>query len=146
MAFEDDSIPISPMLKVKRPAQSKDRVTKPECEKALTAQEANYVLSCVEQEYKDALQNIERGYDKTRSVLYSAILWMVYIALSADTGARRGEMCGLQWGDIDWGKKTITISRNLQYTPTAGVYVATPKNGKTRTVDIGDVVRKMSRA
>ena len=40
--------------------------------------------------------------------------------------------------DIDWKKKTVTISRNLQYTAQKGVYVATPKNGKSRSVDIGD--------
>ncbi len=138
MAFLDESIPISPMLRVKRPAQSKDKVVTPESKKALTADEAHYVLSCVEQEYQHALKRYDQGYDKTRSVVYSSLLWLVYVSLSADTGARRGEMCALQWNDIDWANKTITISRNLQYTPKGGVYVANPKNGKARTVDIGE--------
>ena len=143
MAFLDDSVPISPMLKVKRPGQKKEAVKKPESEKALTAEEAHYVLSCVEAEYKAALNNVEQGNDVHRSVLYSALLWLVYINLSADSGARRGEMCALQWDDIDWKNKTITISRNLQYTSKKGVYVDVPKNGKTRTVDIGDGVIAM---
>ncbi len=137
MAFLDDSIPISPMLKVSRPKQSKDMITKPESDKALTAQEAYYVLSAADQEYQNALMHHTQGFDKTREKLYSALLWKVYIELSADTGARRGEICGLQWTDIDEQNKTISIVRNLQYTPQKGVYIATPKNGKNRVVDIG---------
>ena len=138
MAFLDDSIPLSPMLKVKRPAASKDAITKPEAEKALTAKEADYVLSCIDLEYREALEHFKAGYDKERKKVYAALLWKVFIELSADTGCRRGELCGLQWSDIDWKKKTVTISRNLQYTAQKGVYVATPKNGKSRSVDIGD--------
>lgn len=138
MAFLDDSIPISPMLKVKRPIQSKDAASKPESDKALTAQEADYTFKCIDSEYQEALQNHENGNDKERKKVYSALLWKVFIELSADTGCRRGELCGLQWSDIDWKKKSIAISRNLQYTAQKGVYVASPKNGKTRTVDIGD--------
>ncbi len=50
MAFMDESIPISPMLKVKRPAPRKDEVPKTENAKALTAKELKTVLSCVAQE------------------------------------------------------------------------------------------------
>lgn len=137
MAFLDDSVPLSPMLKVKRPTASKDTNTKPETEKALTVKEADYVLSCIDLEYREALDHFKAGYDKDRKKVYAAMLWKVYIELSADTGCRRGELCGLQWSDIDWKKKTIMISRNLQYTPQKGVYIAMPKNGKTRAVDIG---------
>jgi integrase len=31
------------------------------------------------------------------------------IALAAVTGARRGELCGLRWGDVDWTGHTLTI-------------------------------------
>ena len=55
----------------------------------------------------------------------------------ADSGARKGEACGLQWEDIDFRTGKAKIQRNLQYTPEAGVYVTTPKNGKSRTVDLG---------
>lgn len=54
-----------------------------------------------------------------------------------DTGIRRGEACGLNWSDVDFNTLTVTVRRNLQYTPSAGVYEAAPKNGKARVVDIG---------
>ncbi len=126
MAFMDDSIPLSPMLKVKRPKPRKDETPKEESAKAMTASELSAVLSCVEQE---------------------PLKWQVYINLAADSGGRRGELCGLQWQDIDFKSSTITIRRNLQYTAQKGIYVAAPKNGKTRSVDIGaetlDLLRRL---
>lgn len=116
MAFLDDSIPMNPMLKVKRPAPSKDTIAKQESEKALKVTELDKVLLYVKNE---------------------PLKWQVFINLAADTGARRGELCGLQWQDVDWNKGTIIIRRNLQYTPQKGVYETSPKNGKTRVIDIG---------
>lgn len=116
MAEMDDSLTISPMHKVKRPAPRKDEAPKDESAKALTAKELSIVLSCVAQE---------------------PLKWQAYIHLAADSGGRRGELCGLQWHDIDFKLGTITIRRNLQYTSNKGVYIAAPKNGKARTVDIG---------
>lgn len=117
MAFLDDSVKVNPMLKVKRPAPRKDEKVQEEEDKALTVQELSRVLSCVAQE---------------------PLKWRTYINLATDSGARRGELCALQWQDIDWSKGTVTIRRNLQYTPAAGVYETSPKNGKTRLVDIGE--------
>ena len=116
MAFMDDSIPMNPMLKVKRPAPRKDEAHKEESDKAFTVQELGYILSCVEQE---------------------PLKWQAYINLAADTGCRRGEICGLQWSDIEWRTGTISIRRNLQYTAQKGIYVASTKNGKSRAVDVG---------
>ena len=116
MAFLDDSIPINPMMKVKRPAPRKDENIQDESEKAFTVQELNKVLDCVKQE---------------------PLKWQVYINLAADSACRRGELCGLWWSDIDWNAGTVTIRRNLQYTPAKGIYTAAPKNGKVRVVDVG---------
>lgn len=115
IAFLDDSIPMNPLLKVKRPVPRKGEQAQ-EGTKALTAKELAYVLSCVENE---------------------PLKWRVYMNLAADSGARRGELCGLWWSDIDWRESTITIRRNLQYTVQAGIYETSPKNGKVRVVDIG---------
>ena len=70
-------------------------------------------------------------------VALEPLKWQAYINLAADTGARRGELCGLQWSDIDWKSGAVTIRRNLQYTARAGIYETSPKNKKTRSVDIG---------
>lgn len=115
MAFLDDSIPMNPLLKVKRPVPRKGEQAQEET-KALTAKELAYALSCVENE---------------------PLKWRVYMNLAADSGARRGELCGLWWSDIDWKESTITIRRNLQYTAQAGIFETSPKNGRVRVVDIG---------
>lgn len=126
MAFLDDSIPMNPMLKVKRPAPRKGEQPKEESDKAYTVQELGYILSCAAQE---------------------PLQWQTYISLAADTGLRRGELCGLQWGDIDFRAGNVTVRRNLQYTPAAGVYETSPKNGKVRVVDVGadvlDLLRQL---
>ena len=90
MAFLDDSIPMNPMLKVKRPAPRKGEQPKEESDKAYTVQELGYILSCAAQE---------------------PLQWQTYISLAADTGLRRGELCGLQWGDIDFRAGTVTVRR-----------------------------------
>jgi integrase len=43
------------------------------------------------------------------------------------TGLRRGELMGLQWGDIDLDHCIISVNRNVTYTPTSGIVVSTPK-------------------
>lgn len=117
MAFMDDSIESNPMLKVRRPAPRKDEQAVDETEKAFTVAEMNNVLACVEQE---------------------PVKWQVFIHLAADSACRRGELCALQWQDVDWQTGAVTIRRNLQYTPAKGVYETSPKNRKTRRVDVGE--------
>ena len=116
MAFMDDSIPINPMLKVKRPVQGKTEQAIDESEKALTVEQLNSLLEYMEHE---------------------PLKWRVFVALAADTGMRRGELCGLYWSDIDKQSSAVTVKRNLQYSPEKGIYETSPKNGKARKVDIG---------
>lgn len=49
------------------------------------------------------------------------------LSLLITTGIRRGELMGLQWQDIDFNALTISIQRNVTYTPKSGVVVDTPK-------------------
>lgn len=126
-AYMDDTIDRNPMDKVQRPTPRKGEKVETGEAKALSAKELNYVLACVEE---------------------APLKWKAYIHLAADTGARRGELCGLQWADIDWKSNLIHIERNLQYSPDKGVYATTPKNGKSRIVDVGpeamDLLRQLS--
>lgn len=49
------------------------------------------------------------------------------LTLLITTGIRRGELLGLQWQDIDFELQTISIQRNVTYTPESGIVVDTPK-------------------
>lgn len=117
MAYKDDTICKNPMDKVDRPNQKKDDKAITEADKALFEDDLIYILECVQNE---------------------PLKWQVFMYLAADTGCRRGELVGLQWSDINWKKKTISIRHNLQYSKAKGVYDVTPKGGRFRTVDLGD--------
>jgi len=55
------------------------------------------------------------------------------IDFAVATGARRGELLGLKWDDIDFTRGTIAIRRSLEQT-SKGVREKPPKNGKPRVV------------
>ena len=123
MAYMTDLIERNPMDKVERPKPGKD--AKQDEISAFTLEELRYILKCLEQE---------------------PLKWQVLIRLMMDTGIRRGECCALRWADIDFEECLITIRGNLCYTPSAGVYLDTPKNGKSRTIDIDPAVIEMLKA
>lgn len=49
------------------------------------------------------------------------------LSLMITTGVRRGELMGLQWGDIDIVNGVISINRNVTYTPESGIVVGSTK-------------------
>ena len=61
----------------------------------------------------------------TRELDFKCIMYVLIT-----TGLRRGEACGLQWSDIDFENETISVIRNVTYTPQSGIVVSKPK---TRT-------------
>lgn len=65
--------------------------------------------------------------DKARGIFYPFFLTAVR------TGLRQGELIGLQWGDIDWNGKFLTVKRTI-YKKTPKI----PKYGKERKVDMSD--------
>lgn len=116
-AFQHDAIPMNPLLKVQRPVMSKDEKAKQSSKKkSFTADELRYVLACISQE---------------------PLVWQTFIHLAADSGMRRGELCGLRWRDIDFKHGTLTVQNNLQYSKQQGLFETSPKSGKIRTIDIG---------
>ena len=88
-------------------------------------EEVRHILSCLDKE---------------------PLKWRVLVRLLIDTGIRRGECCGLQWKYIDFQENTVTICGNLCYTPQKGVYLDTPKNGRSRTVDVDPDIMALLRA
>lgn len=122
MAYMTDAVPHNPMEKVERPKPRKDEVQ--EGVEAYTVEEVQRILAALEEE---------------------PLKWRAYLRLLIDTGMRRGEACGLQWKDVNFQENTVTISGNLCYTPQRGVYLTTPKNGQTRTVDVDPDVMKLLR-
>ena len=56
----------------------------------------------------------------------------VITQLALFTGARRGEICGLRWSDVDLDAGTISIERTLQYIPGKGTVFTSPKTKRSR--------------
>lgn len=92
-------------------------------------------LSAVEQADTAAL-----SVDQLRALYFAAIDedadMATTIALAALTGCRRGELVGLKWSDVDWGRQCLKVER--AWVPGAGgQHLTTTKSGKARTVFVG---------
>lgn len=116
MAYLTDMLDRNPMERVVRPKPRKDEVKSSEPE-AYTAAEVRKLLTALEKE---------------------PLKWRALVHVLIDTGIRRGECCALKWDCVDFKTGAITIAGNLCYTVDKGVYLDTPKNGRTRTVYVGD--------
>ncbi len=57
-----------------------------------------------------------------------------FVALCAFAGLRLGEAAGVQIGDVDFLRRTLTVRRQVQRAPKGGVDVRPPKYGSERTV------------
>lgn len=55
------------------------------------------------------------------------VQYRVMITLLVYTGMRRGELCGLEWKDIDFEHSTLTISRSSQYIGNKQLITKDPK-------------------
>lgn len=53
--------------------------------------------------------------------------WQALVHLLMITGARRGEVLGLKWEDVDFARSRVFICRSISYTPDKGVYEGRPK-------------------
>ena len=124
MAYLADSIPKNPIDKVERPRMRKDEIRGTEVA-AYTVHEVRQILTSLEHE---------------------PLKWRVFLRLLIDTGMRRGECSTLKWENMNFRDNTVTIAANLCYTPQKGVYLDTPKNGKSRSVDVDPDIMALLRA
>ena len=120
-AYMDESIERNPMDKVQRPKASKAEGKDTEIQ-AYTGEELKHIIDCLENE---------------------PLKWRALIRLLMATGCRRGEALALTWRNVDFKDNAITLEKNLCYSPSKGVYLDTPKNGKKRTVYIDAGIMKL---
>ncbi len=58
--------------------------------------------------------------------------WEALLVLAVAAGLRQGEMLGLRWGDLDLGRSTVQVRRQLHRDKTYG----TPKAKSRRRIDL----------
>ena len=60
------------------------------------------------------------------------LMWQAMLHLFLVTGARRGEIAGLLWENVDFSSCCITIDHALYYAPDKGLYTGSTKTRQTR--------------
>ncbi len=82
-----------------------------------------------------------------KEITSDSMLWQIAMVLLIGTGARRGELCGLRWEDVDFPAGTISINRNIVRDRAAGgLCIDTPKTEQSKriiplTQDVLDFLR-----
>jgi integrase len=109
MAVEDQWVTVNPIASVRRPTIEASDIHPP------------------------APADVARLVDAAPPVL------RLFLRLAASTGARRGELVALQWGDIRSETSEVVIRRSLSYTPASGVVVGDTKTKSKghRVVSVG---------
>lgn len=59
------------------------------------------------------VDEISHIYDRLNTDKYDDYIFFLGMTLTIETGLRRGEMCGLQWCDIDFDNKVLTCNNAL---------------------------------
>lgn len=71
--------------------------------------------------------------------------WQVMTHLLIATGARRGEILGLKWADVDWDGKRLHLNENRVYVQGKGAISTTLKTGESRYVSVSSSVMDLLR-
>ena len=66
--------------------------------------------------------------------------WQVCTQLLIATGARRGEIMGLRWKNVDWDNHRLYLCENRVYTKETGAISTTLKTGENRYVSVSSSV------
>lgn len=68
---------------------------------------------------------------------HASTKWRAYALLALASAIRKGEEVGLNWSDIDWQRRTVSIRRAAAYAKGKGQYLSTPKTKSSiRTIKI----------
>lgn len=60
------------------------------------------------------------------------IKWKTLVHMFLITGARRGEILGLKWSNVDFKNSRIYVCNNILYTAERGIYEDTPKTERSK--------------
>lgn len=72
------------------------------------------------------------------------VQYRVAVVVLIYSGLRRGELCGLEWKDIDFDNNIISVCRQSQYLPEKGIFTKGPKNkSSVRTIQLSSKVFKL---
>jgi integrase len=74
---------------------------------------------------------VSRFLDTARSNRLYALFYLAVV-----TGARQMELCGLQWADLDWGRRTLHIRRQLARK--GEMYAPQKTRAAKRTLSLGE--------
>jgi integrase len=87
------------------------------------------------------------GFDRLLEKTEGTSVYAVIVTAMA-TGARRGELCGLEWTDLNWHTGVLTVSKSLEQTK-QGLRIKSTKSGETRRfpipVDVLEILRDHQR-
>ena len=76
---------------------------------------------------------------------HEPLMWRAMVHLLIATGARRGEILGLHWQDIDMINNKVYLRNNLIYVPKKGIENSTLKRGRSHTVSVSPAVMAILR-
>jgi integrase len=88
--------------------------------------------------HEDVLQHCWEAEEARQFIAAAKVLGpqpAAFYTLALDTGARKGELCGLKWTDLDLDAGMVAIVRQLIKPGPTPVF-GPPKNGTTRTIPI----------
>ncbi len=86
----------------------------------------------------DAAMSVPAPEDVGQLIAAADERFRLFISLCAFAGLRLGETAGVQLGDIDFLRKTLKVSRQVQRVNGGAVEVRPPKYGSERTVLLAD--------
>ena len=86
---------------------------------------------------------IETVHQIMKCLSQESLKWQAIVQLMIASGARRGEIMGLKWTNIDFKKNTIKVCDNLQYTRERGTYLDTTKTDEPRFLTIDKSVMQL---
>ena len=87
----------------------------------------------------------ETEYWQQKGMARTYLFWKCMFNVFISTGLRRGELCGLQWSDLDEDNKVLHVCRNVTIDKNAGnkLHIGQTKGKTTRKVPVSGYVMEL---